>query len=110
MAFRILSSVPLILFLLSYGYVFPLLARFENTVFGTLKNALILGLGNPLRSIPTAALTFLPLVLALLFPGVLWMTLPFWLLMGFSLISYLTTLLLRSVFAKYLPPEPETEP
>ena len=59
--------------------VFPLLARFDNTTGATAKNALILALGSPLRSLAAAALNIAPFVLAALLPelfllaGFLWL-------------------------------------
>ncbi len=58
--------------------VFPLLARFDNTIWATAKNALILALSSPARALP-AALNVAAFVLALLLPelfqliGFLWL-------------------------------------
>lgn len=100
-------SVPFallgIVYLLSAGYVFPLTALFDNSISSTLKNALALGLGHLPRSLVIAALNLFPLVLAVRAPVVFLQTGIFWLALYFSVAAYLNAMLLRSVFAPYLP-------
>lgn len=100
-------SVPFallgIVYLLGAGYVFPLTALFDNGISGTLKNALALGLGHLPRSLVIAALNLFPLVLAARAPVVFLQAGLFWLALYFSVAAYLNALLLRGVFAPYLP-------
>lgn len=86
-------------------YVFPLTAYFENTVFGTIRNAIGMGLGNLRQTIFSIALTLLPLVLALVSLK-LFVTLLFLLvLLGPGAICYGVVCILRPVFLRYVPEE-----
>ncbi len=101
------SLVLLLVCLIAAGYTFPLLSLFANTCAGTLKNALILGLGYLPRSVCVVAVNLGPLIL-LLADFELFLRLSILLLfLYFSAAAYLNTFLLRKVFAPYLPQEPE---
>lgn len=101
--------VLLALALMVSGYAFPLLSQFENTTRQTLKNAFILSLAYLPRSLVIAVLNILPLVLLLAVPmAFLWAGI-FWVFLYFSVAAYCNTLLLRKVFAPFLPEETEEE-
>lgn len=97
-----------VLFFLVYivaVYVFPLTAYFENTVPGTIRNAIGMGLGNLRQTIFAIALTLLPLVLALVSMQ-LFVTLLFLLVfLGPGAICYGVVCMLRPVFLRYIPEE-----
>lgn len=84
-------------------YVFPLTAYFENTVGGTLRNAIGMGLGNLRQSIIAIALTLLPVVLMLVSMQ-LFVTLLFLLMiLGPGAICYGVVWVLSPVFQRYAP-------
>lgn len=95
---KVLVCIPVAIFALSYGYVFPLFAQFENTTLATLKNALILSLSDLSVSILVAGLTFLPLLVFFSSGELFLRTAIFWLFVGFTLTAYLRMLLLRKKF------------
>ena len=92
-----------VVFLLSAGYVYPLQARFENTVWKTLINSCVMALAHLPVSLAVAALNLLGPVLAMTAPGLFFRSIPVWLLFGAALTALLNTLLLRGVFCKYIP-------
>lgn len=103
------SLVLLLVCLIVAGYVFPLLSLFDNTCRGTLKNALILGLGHLPRSVCVVAVNLAPVIL-LLADFVLFLRLSIFLVfLYFSAAAYINTFLLRRVVAPYLPEETEAE-
>ena len=79
-----------------YEYVFPLTARFENTMGATFKNAAILAVAYLPR---TLAMMVLTAVVPYLFLNVTRL-LPLFFLLGISLPSYLRALLYLPVFKK----------
>ena len=90
-------------------YAFPLTAYFENTVMGTLRNALGMGLGNLRQTVFAIAVTLLPLVLMLVSMQ-LFLTLLF--LMVFlapGAIAYGVVCILSPVFRRYVPGTAEYE-
>ena len=77
---------------------FPLLARFENTLLQTIKNALFIGLKRPLQSLLWFTLGVLPILLLILMPtlflrgGFLWIGV-WYALLGFGKVCQLRTTL-----------------
>ena len=79
--------------LLLYVWMFPLLARFDNTVAATLRNTMILAAGNLPRTLAMAALSaVVPFVLTQSLR-----LLPLAFLVGFTLPGYFCMLIYRSV-------------
>lgn len=98
----ILTAILLVLAVLMYSYAFPLLSQFSNGIRGTLKNALFLSLGYLPRSLLIAAVNVFPMALALL-DLYLFLQMGFlWIFLYFSAAAYLSTLLLKKVFARYM--------
>lgn len=100
-----LIEIPFVLLLIvvlfTAGYAFPLLSQFENTVKGTLKNALALSLGYLPRTLVITALNVFPLAL-LLYDPYLFLNAGFiWAFLWFSAAAYLAAKLLGKVFAPY---------
>lgn len=78
-------------------YVFPLQARFENTVGTTVKNALFISVAQFPRSIALLFMHGIVVALAVIAPGVI----PLLLLVEFSLVSYYTAKNMVKVFAAF---------
>ena len=98
----ILTAILLVLAVLMYSYAFPLLSQFSNGIRATLKNALFLSLGYLPRSLLIAAVNVFPMALALL-DLYLFLQMGFlWVFLYFSAAAYLSTLLLKKVFARYM--------
>ena len=95
-ALRLLIIAGGIFIFLMYLYAFPLLARFQNTVFGTLRNAAVLAVAAFPRTIGMVAATFLLPVLVLLVRPLV----PLMLLFGLSLPGFLCALLYSPYFKK----------
>lgn len=83
-------------------YVFPVLARFENSIKNTLKNAMLLAFANLPKTILMIACYILPLVLAYFSTYALL----FVFLFGISVPAYAAAWIYSGIFKKL---EPETE-
>lgn len=91
-----------VLLLLIAVYVFPVLARFENSIKNTLKNAMLLAFANLPKTILMVGCYILPFVLAYFSTyGLL-----FALLFGISAPAYAAAWIYSGIFKKL---EPETE-
>ena len=101
-------GVALIAFVCSYAW--PLLARYENSLPQTLKNAVILPLANPFLAILVSLLNLLPLLLLLWKERIFWTIWLFWILIGCSLTAYVNTKLLSRFFEKLSPGEKREDP
>ena len=87
-AVKVLSLIACVALVMILLYVFPLLARFNNTVRGTLKNAVALGLRHPGRTVSVFMLPFACGALtAYTLETVRWGLLA-WLLLGFAAVAY----------------------
>ena len=102
-------ALLLLIALFTAGYAFPLLSQFDNSVRGTLKNALILSLGYLPRTIVITALNVFPFVL-LFFNTYLFLTTGFiWVFLYFAAAAVLNAKLLEKVFAPYREEKKEGE-
>lgn len=77
-------------------YAFPLLARFRNTVRGTLRNAAILAALALPRTVAMAVVSIVPVAAIWMFPPVI----PVFFFIGFSGPGYLCAFLYSPVFKK----------
>ncbi|MCM1122723.1 MAG: DUF624 domain-containing protein [Eubacterium sp.] len=94
-------AVAVVMFLIAM-YVFPLLARFDNTIRNTIKNAAILAVANLPKTILMAVFYALPFVIAY-FSAYSYI---FIFMFGISLPAYGAAWLYSNIFKKF---EPETE-
>lgn len=90
----VIAAIALLVLMLGQ-YAFAMLARYENTLRGTLKNALLLSVGYFPRTLAMAVFAVILWLLAIQF---LRYGAPILFLFGFSLPSYVTILLLQKVF------------
>ncbi len=94
----ILALPILALTAMTYGYAFPLVSQFDNSMGCTLKNALLLAVAYLPRTLCVTALNILPLLL-LLRPDVFFDIGIMWVVIYFSATAYVNALILRKVFA-----------
>lgn len=102
---RFLSVLFAILFVLAvivFGYAFPLLSQFDDGVWPTLRNSLILGLGYLPRSLLITAFNIFPFALMLADFYLFLQAAFLWTALYFSLAAYVNTFLLKRVLAPYL--------
>lgn len=90
----VIAAIALLVLMLGQ-YAFAMLARYENTLRGTLKNALLLSIGYFPRTLGMAVFAAALWLLAIQF---LRYGAPILFLFGFSLPCYVTILLLQKVF------------
>ena len=105
----VLFAILLVLALLIFGYAFPLLSQFDDGVWPTLRNALILSLGYLPRSLLITAVNVFPFVLMLADFYLFFQAAFLWTVLYFSLAAYVNTFLLKGVFAPYLTDDNEEE-
>ncbi len=94
-------AVGVILYLISM-YVFPLLARFENSIRNTIKNAALMAIGNLPKTILMAIFYAMPLVISYFSTYALL----FVFLFGITVPAYGAAWLYSNIFKKF---EPEVE-
>lgn len=83
---------------MTFSYVFPLLAQFENDIKTTLKNAFIMSIGYLHKTIVIVILNALPVAIFFLVEELFILSFPIWITFGFSLIAYVNSKLLKGTF------------
>ncbi len=78
-------------------YVFPLMARFQNSSFGTVKNAFLFALSNPMYSFALLLIQLFLVSLLYLFPVMK----VFMIVIGFSFTAYCNSLIFTRLFRPY---------
>lgn len=92
--------VELVLIAFTLPFLFPLCARYENTVFNTIKNAFLLSVSNFGSWLKISLAWFAPIALTVIYPVIFLYTWYLWLFVIFALIAYGTSFTLRKVFNK----------
>lgn len=93
--------------LMTASYAFPLLAQFQNTVPGTLRNALLLALARLPYTLVILVLQLSSLLSLVLFAEFFYRFLPLWIFLGTSLPARLASVIFVRLFAPLMPQEPE---
>ncbi len=94
----VLLAIITILLTALLSWLFPLLARFENTFSGYLNNAVRLSLVNLPVTFLLTTVNLLPLLLCLLIPPSLGVVFAFWLLFGFAAGAWVNSFYLNRIF------------
>ena len=81
-------------------YMFPLMARYQNTLHQLATNALILAVVKLPRTLGLMILWAMPVVIAVISMQTFLQTLVFWLTVGFGFVGYMSGVLLKPVFAE----------
>lgn len=103
--YRMLILAVAFILLIVAVYIFPVLARFDNTIINTLRNAFFISFLNLPKSILMVLMIFLPIGIAYFFTSY---SVLFMILFGFSVPAYVSAYLYSGVFKRF-EPEP-TQP
>lgn len=102
------SLLFILMLLMEIQFVYPVQARFENTVWNIMKIAWMMAAGHLPVFLLTVLVTGLPVWTILLNTGLFIRSFPAWLLIGPGLIAWLNSYLFHYCFKKYIPSEEET--
>ena len=79
-------------------YLFPLMTRYDNALREHVKNAMILAVAKLPRTVVMVLVTSLPVLVPYFSLPTFFQTLPFFFIIGFSFMSYVSSQLLVPVF------------
>lgn len=96
-----------LVWLMEAMFVWPVQARFENTVRNIMRNAWLIAAGNLHIFLMAVIVTGLPVWTLLLSTGLFIRTLPAWILAGPGLVAWLNSFLFHHCFKRYIPDEEE---
>ena len=97
----LLSAILLFLCVITAGYLFPLLSRFNQTVLALFRNALLIGFSNFPYTVAITVLNVLPVLVFIVWPTGFMRLLLIMLFAAPGLIARINSTLLMRVFAKY---------
>ncbi|MGN0314836.1 MAG: YesL family protein [Fusicatenibacter sp.] len=100
-ALSILVRIFLLIWAMISTYVYPVLAKFQNTVSGTIKNAFIMSGVHLLTTAVTVGLNCLPLVFLFFSYDHLVLIIGIYTWVGLAAIAYLNSSLFNRIFHKY---------
>ena len=104
---RVLLYIGFAFWIMVFLYVFPLLARFENTVFGTIRNAILISFANAPKTLLMMAVIVLAIVASFWSGMTIAWSILVWFMVGFSLLSYINSLLQVKIIHRFMPEEEE---
>ena len=89
-----------------FSYVFPILSKFDNTVFNTIRNSLLMAVAHFPWTIVILVVSAVPIIacvidLNLLFTAVL----PLMLFAGFAALAFVKSHIFNKIFKRYIPEE-----
>lgn len=102
---RVCVGAGILVWLMVFLYVFPLQSRFYNTIGMTMKNALLLAIGNFPRTACMILVMIGAAVLTVWNNMTFWYGILVWLMFGFAAIAWINSQLLYGIFAKLMPEE-----
>lgn len=106
---KVLIMVTIVLYTVEFLYIFPTLAKFDNTVKNTFKNAFIMALADFPRTLLMLLIVIASVVVTFFNSYTLWYGILIWILCGFSLIAFANSFFFKKIFARYIPEETEAD-
>ena len=104
--FQVIFMAFVLIYFILFLYVYPVLARFYNTIKNTIKNALFMAIRHFPYTVVMVIIAVCPLLLLLVKSYQIQSTLfVLFLLMGFALIAYCNSYFLAKIFDNYMPKE-----
>jgi len=98
--YMIVLGIELVLMLFVLPFLFPLIARYENTILQTFKNAFLLSVGYLGKWLKIVVAWVAPIALSFIYPLIFLQTWYLWLIIIFGLIIYGSSYSVRAVFYK----------
>ena len=106
----VLVSFACIIYLMAVTYVYPLLARFDNSTKQMFRTAAILAIRHLPATICMTVIAAAPILLLMYTPLSFMLSLTFYFFVGFAAIAFLQDKLMLRIFWQYTPrEEPEEE-
>jgi hypothetical protein len=81
-------------------FLFPLIARYKNTLWNTYKNAVLLSVGNLGSWVKIVLAWCVPVFVSVAYPIVFFYTWYLWLILAFGVIAYGTSFTINKVFKR----------
>lgn len=101
----VLTGAAAFVWLIETVFVFPLIAKFENTTLNTMKNAILIPAARLPFMLPVLLLTGMCLVLTLLNTATVLIGTAIWSVIGVALLTFANSFLIREIFRSFVEKE-----
>ena len=91
-----------IVFVFTLTYVFPIIAKFENTIKNTMINSILISIQHLPKTIFMVFINLSPIILTLILSNYWGHILFFYTVMGFASITYINSMFFNKIFEKYI--------
>lgn len=102
-------AVIALLLVMIFLYVFPVLAKFDNTIKNTLRNALLMSLRHLPYTLLMIVVCVFPVIAMLFHETIFAYGILAYILLGFSTLALINSKILAKIFDNYIPKEEEEE-
>ena len=103
----VLVSLACVVYLMMTAYIYPLLARYDNSIKQMFRTAIILAIRHLPATLCMAVISAAPIILLMYTPTTFMVSLTFYFFIGFAAIAFLHDKLIHRIFLQYTPKEPE---
>lgn len=109
--FMVFSMICAVFLIVETAYVFPVLAKFYNTIRQTMKNAMLMGIRHFPRTVAIIFIDviFLAITLAALYRNGQSFLAPLYVCLGFAVPAYANSYLFVKIFDQYIPVDETAE-
>lgn len=98
--YMVLALVEIIVLCLTLPFLFPLIAKYDNTLWNTFKNSFLLAVSNLWSWVKVFLAWFVPVFVCVAYPVVFYMIWYLWLILIFGLVAYGTSFTIRKVLQR----------
>lgn len=105
----VMVAIACILYLMMTAYIYPMMARYDNSLKQMFRMAVVLAIRHLPATICLAIIAAAPIVLMFYTLGALILSLMFYFFIGFAAIAFLQDKLIHRIFLQYTPAETTDE-
>ena len=102
-------SLACVIYLMMTAYIYPMLARYDNSLKQMFRTAVILAIRHLPATLCMAVISAAPIILLMYTPTTFMLTLTFYFFFGFAFIAFLHDKMIALIFRQYTPKETTEE-
>ena len=99
---KFVCSIVGIVYIFAFTYVFPILAKFENSIKNTIINSILISIQNLPYTIIMVIVNLIPIIFTMVFPSSWGYILFFFVVICIGIITIINSILLNKILDKYI--------
>lgn len=109
MVMLVMAALSFIVYLMIMAYIYPLLARYDNSLKQMFRTAMVLAIRHLPATVCLAIISAAPILLLFYTPTTFMLALTFYFFIGFAAIAFLHDKLIYRIFIQYTPTDTTEE-